>query len=165
MPVGDDLLTDSGIGTLIVTPNEAGWRCDKFLAIRYADQHSRTYFHQLIAQGHVQVDGKPLFKKSLPLPAGAEVEVHFAALPPTDLAAEALPLAIVYEDEHLVVIDKAAGMVVHPAPGHSHGTLVNALLHHCRHTVLWQEALGQPDCAAWNCPSPGQRYLRINHRR
>jgi 23S rRNA pseudouridine1911/1915/1917 synthase len=143
MTLATDLLVDSGVGITTVTAAEDGMRCDKFLAIQYAQLHSRAYFHHLILRGCVFVNGKQLQKKSLALSNEAVVEVHFAALPPPDLIPEALPLDIVYEDDEIIVMDKAAGMVVHPAPGHSHGTLVNALLHHCSHLPLWQVVPGQ----------------------
>ena len=77
------------------------------------------------------VDGRRA-RKSEPLEPGAVVTVRVPPAAPVELEAEDLPLTIVYQDEDLVVVDKAAGMVVHPAPGHRSGTLVNALLHHVR---------------------------------
>ncbi len=67
--------------------------------------------------------------------SGDEVEIHFAALPQSDLLPENIPLDILYEDQDILVINKPVGMVVHPAPGHWTGTFVNALLHHCK---SWQ---------------------------
>lgn len=122
-----------------------GWRCDKLLAHHYGDTYSRAYFQNLIERGYVKINGIPLTKKGLFLKAGTQVEVHFAALPPLDLLAEAIPLDILYEDEELLVLNKPAGMVVHPAHGHWQGTLVNALLHHCCTTQLWQEVAAATD--------------------
>lgn len=82
-------------------------------------------------EGHVLLQGEPA-KSSMKLAAGDVVTIALPEEPQaTDLTGEELPLAIVYEDADLLVIDKPSGMVVHPAPGHSGGTLVNAVLHHC----------------------------------
>jgi len=108
----------------------AGTRLDVFLAKIAELRLSRSQVQQLIRDGRVRVDGRPA-KPSLRLAAGAEVEVILPPPAPPDLRPEAMPLNIVYEDEHLVVLDKPAGLVVHPAPGHPGGTLVNALLAHC----------------------------------
>jgi 23S rRNA pseudouridine1911/1915/1917 synthase len=91
---------------------------------------SRSYAAQLIEGGHVSVNGAPATKPSHKLKASDTISVEIPAPQPSDLQAEAIPLTIVYEDADLLVIDKPAGMVVHPAPGHSGGTLVNALLAH-----------------------------------
>ena len=77
----------------------------------------------------MRVGGRPV-KKSAPIEAGQRVEVEIPPPQPTRLEPEDIPLAVVYEDDALLVVDKPAGMVVHPAPGHPRGTLVNALLHH-----------------------------------
>lgn len=107
-------------------PNE---RLDRWLAVQLA-QHSRSAIQRWIAEGLVLVDGQPA-KASLKVEAGQRVAVHIPAPAETQLQAEEIPLAIVYEDDDLLVVDKPAGLVVHPAPGHSGGTLVNAILHHC----------------------------------
>lgn len=96
---------------------------------------SRTRAQKLIAEGHVRVHGTGAptvdrLRKSEPLHEGWQIDVVLPPPEPVGLVAEDLPLVIVYQDEHLAVIDKAAGMVVHPAPGHREGTLVHALLHH-----------------------------------
>ncbi|MGB5051991.1 MAG: RluA family pseudouridine synthase, partial [Caldilineaceae bacterium] len=83
-----------------------------------------------IADGAVLVDGQAA-KASLKAEAGQRVAVHIPAPADTELQAQDIPLSIVYEDDDLLVVDKPAGLVVHPAPGHSDGTLVNAVLHHC----------------------------------
>ncbi len=107
----------------------AGGRLDKALAD--ASRLSRERIKGLIAEGAVEVDGVPATSSSAKIGGGATFAI---ALPPTaPLQAEAqdIPLVIVFEDEHLIVVDKTAGMVVHPAAGNLDGTLVNALLHHC----------------------------------
>jgi 23S rRNA pseudouridine1911/1915/1917 synthase len=90
---------------------------------------SRTRVQALLETGHVRVDGAQP-KKSHRLRAGEHVEVDIPPPEPLGVEPEDLPLQVVFEDHDLLVVDKAAGMVVHPAPGHSTGTLVNALLHH-----------------------------------
>ncbi len=105
-------------------------RLDRFLAGALA-RFSRSYMRRIIAAGNVTVDGRPA-KPSHLLRGGEEIEVQ--APPPRRLDAkpEPMPLRVLYEDEHLIVVDKPPGMVVHPAPGHPNGTLVNGLLAHCR---------------------------------
>lgn len=109
---------------------EAGTRLDKLLASRFP-QHSRTYFQYLIDQGCVLVNGA-IYKKREKPKADDEIEVCFQLTPELSLEPQEIPLNILYEDPHLIAIDKPAGMVVHPAPGHPTGTFVNALLHHCK---------------------------------
>ncbi|MEO7384147.1 MAG: pseudouridine synthase, partial [Novosphingobium sp.] len=108
---------------------EAGERLDKALA--QASGMSRERIKALMAEGRVELAGKPASQASLK-PAA---DTPFVIRVPATVAAEAqpqdIPLVIVYEDEHLIVIDKPAGLVVHPAAGNLDGTLVNALLHHC----------------------------------
>lgn len=115
---------------LLVTEEEAGERLDKILAHRFKEVRSRTYFQYLIDQHLVLLNGEPVKKRIKPK-VGDEVEVQFMATPEIDLKPEAIPLDIIFEDEHMIVVNKPAGMVVHPAPGHWSGTFVNALLHHC----------------------------------
>ena len=105
-----------------------GVRLDSFLAALLPDR-SRSQLQRLIKDGHVTgpVEG---LKASLPVKAGQTFHIDLPEAGPATAVAEDLPLKILYEDSDLVVIDKAAGMVVHPAAGHSSGTLVNALLHH-----------------------------------
>lgn len=110
-----------------------GERLDVFLA-RMAiqgDPLSRSRIQKLITDGNVTVDGKPA-KASLRLAAGAVVTVELPEPEATDIAPENIPLDILYEDEDVIVVNKARGMVVHPAAGVSSGTLVNALLAHCK---------------------------------
>ena len=118
-----------GEGKVITGVLEAGPRLDKALA--EASGLSRERVKALMAEGRVTVGGKVATQASAKSSGGA-----FAIdLPPPALAAavpEEIPLVVVYEDEHLIVVDKPAGMVVHPAAGNPDGTLVNALLHHCR---------------------------------
>ncbi|WEK46086.1 MAG: RluA family pseudouridine synthase [Candidatus Andeanibacterium colombiense] len=115
----------------IITGTLAGAeRLDKALSL--ASGLSRERVKALIGEGWVTLDGRPVASASAKSVAG----MHFAiTVPPTAEAAaqpQDIPLTVVFEDEHLIVIDKPAGLVVHPAAGNHDGTLVNALLHHCR---------------------------------
>jgi len=120
----------SGTTTVSFSIQEPGKRLDKVVADRFPHL-SRTQSQRLIQTAQVTVDGharKPAYRVVL----GEQVTI---VLPPDepepDLQPEPIPLDILYEDEHLIVVNKPAGMVVHPAPGHPNGTLVNALLAHC----------------------------------
>ena len=116
--------------TFAVEESEAGGRLDAFLAARVAGA-SRTALKRLVEDGDVLVEGKAA-KPSHKLRAGDRVEVELSAPPPLDLAPEEIPLDVVYEDDELVVVNKPAGMVVHPAAGVRGGTLANALAFHFR---------------------------------
>lgn len=117
---------------LVITAAEAGERLDKILASRYKEVRSRSYFQHLIEEHSVLLNGSPVKKRIKPA-EGDEVEICFALTPELDLAPENIPLDIVYEDDDILVVNKPAGLVVHPAPGHWSGTFVNALLYHCQH--------------------------------
>jgi len=104
-------------------------RLDRFLAEQVPDV-SRSAMQRLIGEGQVTVNGEPS-KASYKVRPGDQVLVLLPVAEPRQPLAEAIPLKIVYEDAVLLVVDKPAGMVVHPAPGHSGGTLVNALLAYC----------------------------------
>lgn len=114
----------------ILGSEEEGIRIDKLLADRFP-HYSRTYFQHLIDTGCVLINGEPVKKRMIP-EEGDEIEVCFQAIPQPSLEPEAIPLEILYEDDHLLAINKPAGLVVHPAPGHWSGTFVNALLAHCQ---------------------------------
>jgi 23S rRNA pseudouridine1911/1915/1917 synthase len=103
-------------------------RLDRFLASVLPGQ-SRSNIQRLIKNGHVQVAGRQA-KANQRVKEGQQVTVDIPEPADPEPAAEALPLEVVYQDRDVIVIDKPAGMVVHPAAGHSSGTLVNALLHH-----------------------------------
>jgi 23S rRNA pseudouridine1911/1915/1917 synthase len=111
-------------------PVEAGegGRLDRFVAARLADL-SRTAVQRLIDDGFITLNGA-ICKASDKVGPGDAIAVRIPPPAPAELIAEDIPLAIVYEDADVVVIDKPAGLVVHPAAGHDHGTLVNALLSH-----------------------------------
>lgn len=117
--------------TILIEASEQDIRADKLLAGRFAPHFSRTYFADLIEEGLILVNGQPI-KKREKLSEGDVVEICFASRPETDLVPENIPLDILYEDADLLVINKPAGLVVHPAPGNWTGTFVNALLYHCK---------------------------------
>jgi 23S rRNA pseudouridine1911/1915/1917 synthase len=108
----------------------AGTRLDLFLASTCSDL-SRSRIQKLISEGAVLVGGEAV-KRSHVVRAGEEVSVEVSEPRKIAIEPEPIPLTILYEDEHLLAIDKPAGLVVHPSPGHGSGTLVNALLHHVR---------------------------------
>ena len=114
---------------LTATPEAAGQRLDAFLA-EALPELTRSAAQRLIAEGQVAVDGK-IPAKSLKLAGGETVSVSLPEPEEAQALPEDIPLDVVYEDADVIVVNKPVGMVVHPAPGHSGGTLVNALLHHC----------------------------------
>ncbi|MEM8951074.1 MAG: RluA family pseudouridine synthase [Pseudomonadota bacterium] len=116
--------------TITVQTEDAGQRVDKFLAISLPD-YSRARLQALLADGSVRRDGNQIADGSARVKPGQRFSVHVPDPKPATPEPEAVALDVLYEDEHLLVLEKPAGMVVHPAPGHSGGTLVNALLHHC----------------------------------
>lgn len=116
---------------IVITPEEEGERLDKILTGRFQQIKSRTYFQDLIERECVLLNGLPV-KKRLKPRALDEIEINFVMTPELKLTPENIPLNVVYEDEDILVVNKPAGMVVHPATGHWTGTFVNALLYHCR---------------------------------
>ncbi|MEQ1910168.1 MAG: RluA family pseudouridine synthase [Vicinamibacterales bacterium] len=114
--------------TLTVSDEHDGERLDRFLVAEFAGQ-SRSQLQRFIDEGLVHVDGRAA-KANLRIKAGSIVAVALPDLVDAKPAPEDLPLPIVYQDADIIVVDKPAGMVVHPAAGHQSGTLVNALLHH-----------------------------------
>ena len=114
---------------LLTTEQGEHERLDAFVAER-VEGVSRAAAAKLIEGGHVAVNGKRA-SKSRRLTGGETVAVTLPEPEPIDAAPQDIPLDVVYEDEDVIVVNKPSGMVVHPAPGHPDGTLVNALLHHC----------------------------------
>jgi len=114
--------------TVTVTEESDGLRLDRFLVSVIAGQ-SRSQIQRLIRDGAVRVGGRPA-KANQRVSTGSEIVVDVPEATAASPEAEDLPLPILYEDGDVVVVDKPAGMVVHPAAGHASGTLVNALLHH-----------------------------------
>lgn len=114
----------------ITIEDAAGERIDKFLSEELSER-SRSFLQKLIKEQYVKVNDKPV-KASYRLVFGDLVSILFPEPEKPDIAAEDIPLDILYEDDDIIVINKPKQMVVHPAPGHYSGTLVNALLYHCR---------------------------------
>ena len=118
---------------LILTPEAGGERLDAFLA-RSVEGLTRSAAQRLLEEGAVTSGGRPL-KKSEKTAPGQVVEVVLPEPEPVDVLPQNIPLDVVYEDSDVIVVNKPVGMVVHPAPGHPDGTLVNALLYHCGNTL------------------------------
>ncbi len=112
-----------------------GDRIDKYIVDRLEEEGeggiSRTQVQEWIKSGAVSVNGR-LVKANYKLTLGDQVQVDVPAAEEPEIVAEDIPLDIVYEDSDVIVINKPRGMVVHPAPGHASGTVVNALMHHCK---------------------------------
>ena len=108
--------------------DRSGTRLDKYVGEK-CPQLSRTYAQRLITDGHITVNDRAA-KPSLRLSIGDRLRVVIPPTPPSSLSPEAIPLNIVYEDDDFLVVDKPAGLVVHPAPGHLSHTLINAVLSH-----------------------------------
>ena len=114
---------------LTVAEGQEGPRLDIWLA-RQLPEISRSRIKQLIRAGLITINTRAS-KESHRIKSGERIEVNIPPPRPAELMAEKIPLNIIFEDDALIVIDKPAGLVVHPAPGHHSGTLVNAVLHHC----------------------------------
>jgi len=114
---------------IVVPPGKVRERLDVFLT-RHVENATRSKVQKAIDEGHVLVDGKPV-KPSHQVSPGEKVHVTMPGPTPHEAVAENIPLNILFEDDYLIVVNKAAGMVTHPAHGNYTGTLVNALLYHC----------------------------------
>ena len=115
--------------TVTLKAETAGERVDAFVAAALPDL-SRSAVQKLIISGGVTVNGVPV-KKNYKTLIGDVFEIIIPAPEPADIVPQDIPLDIAYEDDDVIVVNKARGMVVHPAPGHPNGTLVNALMYHC----------------------------------
>ena len=113
----------------IVSEESEGERVDKYLTM-LMDSLSRSYLQKLLKESHVTVDGQPV-KANYRIKTEDAVRVLLPPLITPDILPENIPLEVLYDDEDVIVVNKPKGMVVHPAPGHYSGTLVNALLYHC----------------------------------
>lgn len=109
--------------------NEEGERIDRYLAEMLSDR-SRSYIQKLIKDSHILVNNKPV-KANYRLSCGDMLEVTIPSAKEPDILPEDIPLHILYEDADIIIVNKPKQMVVHPAPGHYSGTLVNALMFHC----------------------------------
>jgi 23S rRNA pseudouridine1911/1915/1917 synthase len=123
-----------GVESFVVDSASAGERLDRYLSRSAGERRlalSRTRIKGLIEAGAIEVDGAVERSPALRLAEGARVRFEAPAPEDPSVAGEDLPLDVVFEDEHLIVVDKPAGLVVHPAPRRPAGTLVNALIRHC----------------------------------
>lgn len=116
-----------------VTEEQDGERLDKYLSILYPDT-SRSFFQKLIKEHSVLVNEKPE-KSSYRMNVEDIVTIHFPDAVETAIEPEDIPLDIIYEDDDLLIVNKPKGMVVHPSAGHYSGTLVNAIMYHCKDSL------------------------------
>jgi 23S rRNA pseudouridine1911/1915/1917 synthase len=125
-----------------VEQSHPGARLDVFLREKFPAV-SRGAMQRLIEQGHVRVNGQTVKSTHTPR-AGEPVEIHWPEARPAEAQPEDIPLDILFEDESLLVVNKPAGLVVHPAAGHEEHTLVNALLHHCAGSLSGIGGIARP---------------------
>ena len=118
---------------IIEEPSDAGIRIDKFLASTIPDK-SRSHYQKAIDNGLVLVNGKTV-KSKYQTRLGDEILISVEPVKEIDILPEDIPIDILYEDDDVIVVNKPKGMVVHPAPGHYSGTLVNALMFHCKDSL------------------------------
>jgi len=123
-------LTQARSETVVVAAEEAGERLDRVLAARVAEL-SRSRHKALILAGRVAIDGATIRDPGHRVNAGGTIALDLPPVQDVELKAEKIPLSVVFEDNELIVLDKPAGLVVHPAAGNWSGTLVNALIAHC----------------------------------
>lgn len=123
-------MSENGLQRLTVSPEEAGVRIDKYLTEQLPDI-TRSYLQKLLKNGSVQMNGKSV-KVSTKTAAGAVIELTIPEPEEPEILPEDIPLDILYEDSDVILINKPKDMVVHPAAGHYTGTLVNALMYHCK---------------------------------
>ena len=124
----------TGLFHVVIAPGQAGQRLDRVLAEAAAAAGlvlSRTRLQRLVAEGHVSTGGAALTDPKVKLGPGTRISVAIPAPEPASPVPQSMALAVVFEDDHLIVLDKPAGLVVHPSAGHADGTLVNALVAHC----------------------------------
>jgi len=119
------------IEEVITGEEHAGLRLDRLLSLVFQD-YSRTFLQRAIRDGLVSVGGRAVTKPGTPVRSGERIRVRLPILEPDRLEPEPIALDILYEDEHVLAVNKPPDMVVHPSRGHASGTLANALLHHCR---------------------------------
>jgi len=123
------MMSPPGEFVIIVESSDAGQRFDRIVSF-YRSDCSRSHAAALIQDGHITIQNKTK-KPGYRVKAGEKIQGCIPVYEPPSLQPEAIPLNILFEDRHLIVINKPAGLVVHPAPGNDTGTLVNGLLYHC----------------------------------
>ena len=132
----------SRVQIFIVEKSLPDGRLDAFLREKFP-AISRVALKRLIEQGHVCVNGQPVKPTHSPR-AGEQIEIHWPEVEPAEAQPEEIPLDILFEDKSLLVLNKPAGLVVHPAAGHEKHTLVNALLHHCQGSLSGIGGVARP---------------------
>lgn len=115
---------------LMAAEEAHGERIDRFLSAQY-EALSRSYLQKLLKNGEILVNGRPV-KASYTLTEGDDIVLNVPEALEPEIVPEDIPLSVLYEDQDVILVDKPKGMVVHPAAGHTTGTLVNALMYHCR---------------------------------
>lgn len=133
---------------VFVFQKDQSQRLDKFLVERLPE-YSRSRLQALIDAGEVTVDGELPHKSGIALSNGSRVEVEIPAPQESELTPEPLPLEVLFENQDVIVVNKSAGMVVHPSAGHQSGTLVHALLAHARISKGWGERNVPASFTAW----------------
>ncbi|WP_314584430.1 RluA family pseudouridine synthase [Paenibacillus terrigena] len=123
--------SEAGVQEWTVTAEDHKERIDKYITESIEDNVSRSQIQLWIQDGHALVNGR-VVKSNYKLAEGDRITLTIPEVSPVDIVPEDIPLEIAYEDHDVVVINKPRGMVVHPAPGHSSGTVVNALMYHCK---------------------------------
>ena len=118
------------VNNIVVTDDDDLIRIDKYLSLA-SPELTRNRIQGLISDGNITVNGKTV-KANYKVRENDRIEILIPNAVPADILAEDIPLDIVYEDDDILIVNKPKGMVVHPAPGHYTGTLVNALMHHCK---------------------------------
>jgi 23S rRNA pseudouridine1911/1915/1917 synthase len=116
--------------TINLQVEDSSNRIDSYLSKQLSDL-SRSRLQKLIESGNVRLNGQICTEKKTSLRVGDRLQIDIPPTQPLELIPEEIPLDILYEDDYLIIVNKPAGLVVHPAPGHENGTLVNALLSHC----------------------------------
>lgn len=119
--------------TLTTTEQDIGVRLDKYLSHRLTDM-TRSYLQKLIKENQITVDAQPV-KANYKLKSAQTITVTIPPAEESEIVPEDIPLDILYEDADLLIINKPKGMVVHPSAGHSSGTLVNAIMYHCKDSL------------------------------
>ncbi|MFO5527784.1 MAG: RluA family pseudouridine synthase [Cuspidothrix sp.] len=118
------------MSVIYISVTENSDRLDRYLSQELSEL-SRSRIQQLIEQGHVQINDQVCISKKIHLKTGDRITLEIPAIQPLQIQAADIPLDILYEDDELIILNKPAGLVVHPAPGHPDGTLVNAILAYC----------------------------------
>src|ERR1700722_6004624 len=126
----------------VVEKSQPDTRLDQFLREKFPAA-SRGVFKRLIEEGHIRVNGKIVKATHAPR-AGEQVEIQWPEARPAEAQPEEMPLDILFEDDALLVLNKPAGLVVHPSAGHDEHTLVNALLHHCHGSLSGIGGVARP---------------------